>query len=337
VKKLLPLFALSCLLLLLAGCDAGGGGAATATPAPVASSPRGRIVTANQGADSLSVIDVATDTVIATVKTGSQPHHVVPSLDGKTLWVTLYKENRLQVFDATTLQEVASIDVGAPSDDLTFSPDGSRLYASLGTTDAVAVVDAATRQLVTKVGVGRTPHGVKVRPDGKELFVTNTAENTVSVITLDGDPKMAITFKVGADPFEVTFSPDGAFAYVSNFLGDSLAVINTATRALAGTIRAGKQPAMLAFVPGGPGSLLWVANTGTQEVWVIDPATKKPVQRIPVGQGAHGVVVSADGKVYVTNTNDATVSVIDSAAMTVRTTIGVGVNPNGLSFVPAGQ
>jgi YVTN family beta-propeller protein len=81
-------------------------------------------------------------------------------VDGKTLWVTLYKENRLQVFDATTLQEVASIDVGAPSDDLTFSPDGSRLYASLGTTDAVAVVDAATRQLVTKVGVGRTPLGV---------------------------------------------------------------------------------------------------------------------------------------------------------------------------------
>ena len=92
------------------------------------------------------------------------------------------------------------MDVGASSDDLTFSPDGTRLYASLGNDDAVAVVDPAARKLLTKVGVGRTPHGVKVRPDGKELYVTNTAENTVSVITLDGDPKMAVTFRVGAGP-----------------------------------------------------------------------------------------------------------------------------------------
>lgn len=336
MKTLCSFLALGC-LLLLAACDSGSGGSA-ATPTPLTtSSPQGRIVIADQGGDALSVIDVATDTLIATVKTGAQPHHVVPSADGKELWVTLYKENRLQVFDSTTLQEVASVDVGASSDDLTFSPDGSRLYASLGSSDTVAVVDAAAHKLLTTIGVGRTPHGVKVRPDGKELYVTNTAENTVSVITLDGDPKMAVTFKVGADPFEVTFSPDGAFAYVSNFLGDSIAVINTATRALAGTIRAGKQPAMLAFVPGATGPLLWVANTGTQEVWVIDPATKKPVQRIPVGQGAHGVIMSASGKIYVTNTNDATVSVIDQTAMTVTTTIGVGVNPNGLCFVPAAK
>ena len=56
-----------------------------------------------------------------------------------------------------------------------------------------------------------------------------------------------------------------------------------------------------------------------------------------MGQGAHGVVLADSGKVYVTNTNDATVSVIDQAGMTVRTTIGVGVNPNGLSFVPAAK
>src|SRR6478672_10682006 len=111
--------------LALAGCDSGGGGAASPTPAAPAGSPQGRIVTADQGSDSLSVIDVATDKVVATIKTGSQPHHVVPGPDGKTLWATLYKENHLQVFDATTLQQIATVEIGAPSDDLTFSPDGS--------------------------------------------------------------------------------------------------------------------------------------------------------------------------------------------------------------------
>ena len=155
----------------------------------------------------------------------------------------------------------------------------------------------------------------------------------MSVLTTGDSPKMAVTFRVGLDPFEVTFSTDGAQAYVSNFLGDSIAVIDTATRKIVNTLHAGKQPAMLAVVPATPNPLLWAANTGSQEVWVIDPATRKTVQRIPAGQGTHGVVLTPSGKVYVTNTNDNTVTVIDAAAMTPRATIGVGTTPNGLCFV----
>src|SRR5215204_4210621 len=169
VKKLgLVLLMCSIAAVLLAGCDGGAGGSATPTAAPAASYPQGRIITADQGGDTLSVIDVATDKVVATVKTGSQPHHVLASPDSKTLWVTLYKENRLQVFDAATLQPLGDVDVGASNDDLAFSPDGTRLYVSLGTSDKVAVVDTAARKLLTTVAVGRTPHGVRVRPDGAE-------------------------------------------------------------------------------------------------------------------------------------------------------------------------
>jgi YVTN family beta-propeller protein len=315
---------------LLAGC-----GEQSASGAADHPTPQGRIFTANQGANSLSAIDVATNAAYATVPTGDSPHHVVASPDAKELWVTLYKANHLQVFDAATLKEIGQVDVGGPSDDLAFAPDGKRLYVSMGQDNQLAVIDTAARKLVTKVGVGQTPHGVKVRPDGKEVYVTNTAENTISVITLDGDPKLALSFRVGADPFEVTFDPEGKTAYISNFLGDSLTVVDTATRKITKTVRVGKQPAMLAFVPGGSGQLLWIANTGTQEVWVIDPAAGgKLVTRIPAGGGAHGVVPSPAGKVFVTNTNDNTVTVIDAATQKVLQTVGVGTSPNGLSFVP---
>ena len=330
MKKLASILLLSCLLpAVLAGCDSGAGGA-TALPA----SPQGRIALVNQDSNTLSVIDVATDAVIATVPIGAQPHHVVVSPSGKELWITLYKENRLQILDAGTLREVGSVALESPSDDLVFSNDGVRLYVSLGTANTVLVVDPAARTILSKLEVGRVPHGVKVRPDGKELYVTNTAENTVAVLSLEGTPAVAAKIKAGANPFEVTFSADGKLAYVSNFLGNSISMINTETRALAGTIRAGRQPAMLSFVPGPAGELLWVANTGSQEVWAIDPATKQTVQRIPVGLGTHGVMPTPDGKVYVTNTNDGTVSVIDVAAMAERAKIAVGSNPNGLTFVP---
>lgn len=130
----------------------------------------------------------------------------------------------------------------------------------------------------------------------------------------------------------MTVSDDSSTAYVSNFLGDSIAVVDINARKTTGYIRSGKQPAMLALQPGAKN--IWVANTGSAELWVIDAATRKLVTRIPVGQGAHGVVITPSGKAFVTNSTDNTVSVIDTAQDKVLQTIAVGSNPNGLTFLP---
>ena len=86
--------------------------------------------------------------------------------------------------------------------------------------------------------------------------------------------------------------------------------------------------------------LLYVADQGellerpvSNKVFVIDIANTKVINTITVGNKAHGVVVSKDGKtVYVTNSIDNTVSVIDVATQTVTGTIPVGKGPNGVSY-----
>jgi YVTN family beta-propeller protein len=321
----------------IAGC--GGEREETASEAATRDfqTPQGRIVTANQTANNLSVIDVATDKAYATIVTGQQPHHVLSTPDGRELWTTLYGENRLQVFDAKTLKEVASVDVGASNDDLTFDPSGKRVYVSLGSENSVAVVDVATRKLLGKVKVGKTPHGVKVSPDGKYLLVTNTLDNTVSLITLQKEPaEVEATIKTGVNPFEVIVTDDNATAYVSNFLADSISVVDMASRKMVSTISSKSKPAMLALQGGaaGVGLRIWAANTGSAELWLIDAATRKLVTRIPVGKGAHGVALTPSGKLYVTNADDSTVSVVDGAQEKVLVTIPVGNTPNGLTFLP---
>ncbi|HYP40474.1 MAG TPA: beta-propeller fold lactonase family protein [Chloroflexia bacterium] len=329
-----PLLILTLVLLpLLAACGEESGEPASKSAVRDFPAPQGRILTANQAANTISLIDVATDTTIGTVGTGAQPHHVVGTPDGKEFWVTLYGENRVQVFDAQTLKEIASVDLGASNDDLTFDPAGQRLYVSLGKNDEIAVVDVPARKLIQTVKVGKIPHGVKVTPDGKHLLVTNTADNTLSILTTQPELTPKSIVKTGANPFEVTVSDDSATAYVSNFLGDSIALVDLASEKVTGYIRSGKQPAMLAVQPNAPQNI-WVANTASAEVWVLDASTRKLVTRIPVGKGAHGVVMSANGKIYVTNSTDNTLSVIDQAQTKVIATIPVGNNPNGLSFLP---
>src|SRR5829696_2927991 len=132
MKNLTNILRSALLLVIISGMIAACGDdqpSASQQPDP---SPLGRILTANQAANTISVIDVATDQTFAAVATGAQPHHVLGTPDGKEFWVTLYGENRLQVFDSTTLKEIASVDLGSANDDLTFSPDGKRLYVSLG-------------------------------------------------------------------------------------------------------------------------------------------------------------------------------------------------------------
>lgn len=50
--------------------------------------------------------------------------------------------------------------------------------------------------------------------------------------------------------------------------------------------------------------------------------------------GAHGVVVSTDGALaFVTNVNDGTLSVIDTASNEVVATHKVGAGPNGVTYM----
>lgn len=71
----------------------------------------------------------------------------------------------------------------------------------------------------------------------------------------------------------------------------------------------------------------------SDKVFVIDIASAKVIGTIKVGNKAHGVVISNDGKtVYVTYQQDNTVSLIDVATQKETGRYPVGKSPNGLSY-----
>ncbi len=80
--------------------------------------------------------------------------------------------------------------------------------------------------------------------------------------------------------------------------------------------------------------LAWVTNHDDGTVSVIDTETNTVIATIPVGNGAKGILLNADGtRAYVTNYDDDSVSVIDTADKTVVATIlSVGDGPWGLTF-----
>ena len=192
---------LSSVLFLLLSLGAGLG-AATAQPQTSA------YVTNTSG--TVSVIDTATNTVVATIPVGIFPSGVAITPDGTRAYVANIL-NSISVIDTATNTVLVTIPSGQFPTGLAITPDGTRAY----------VVNQ---------------------------FVTNQGDNTVSVIDIMTNTIVA-TIPVGLGAFEVAITPDGTRTYVPHQQDSILSVIDTATNTVVETIPVGVRPVAVALIP----------------------------------------------------------------------------------------
>ncbi|MDQ1313994.1 MAG: sorting protein [Pseudomonadota bacterium] len=125
------------------------------------------------------------------------------------------------------------------------------------------------------------------------------------------------------------------FAYIANWTGNSVSVIDDATATVTMTVPVGINPYGVGV--NSAGTRVYVSNTGGNSVSVIDGTTNTVIDTVPVGNGPRGVAVNSPGtRAYVANAGGNSVSVIDGASNTVITTVAVGNNPLSLAVNPAG-
>jgi YVTN family beta-propeller protein len=194
----------------------------------LAVTPNGRRLYITSPIDTVSVLDTASNAVIATINTG------------------------------TTSTGAGSLPSG-----VAVSPDGSKVYVALYATAAVAVIDTATNTIVATIPITGaqyqlTPYMVAVTPDGARVYVTILNGTFVPVIDTATNTVIA-NVTVGVDPLGVDVTPDGKRVYVANVFGSctpncappgSVSVIDTATNRVTDTIAVGGQPlAFGRFIP----------------------------------------------------------------------------------------
>ena len=145
-----------------------------------------RVYVANAGANSMSVIDAATNTVSATIASvGNGPNGVAVHPNGTRVYVTSGGSNTISVVDTATNSVSSTIPVGPPlcgPVGVAVNPAGTRVFVALSGASSVAVVDTASNLLVATVPVGFSPWGISVDPSGKSVYVANFSDNSVSVI-----------------------------------------------------------------------------------------------------------------------------------------------------------
>lgn len=319
-----------------------------------------KVYVANEGADTVSVLDAASFKTLASVPVGKSPHNVQVSPDGKVVWVTnngepnqvaasVHKEmvksehsamataGAVWAIDTSSNAVIAKVPVGPHPAHVVVSPDGRFAYITNGGDNTVSVVDTSARRVVATIPVGKFPHGLRISPDGKQAYVANLKGGTVSVIDTASQKEVA-QIPAGKGPAQVGFTPDGRLVLVSLSEENAVAVIDSTTRKVIRKVAVGTVPIQLYATPDSRTFL--VANQGSPKkpgktVSLINLESFKVVKTVMTGAGAHGVVVDRDGRyAYVTNTYANSVSVVDVKDRKVVKTVPVGKGPNGISVTP---
>src|SRR6266508_33787 len=115
---------------------------------------------------------------------------------------------------------------------------------------------------------------------------------------------------------DVIVGPCAVVAYISNFGGNNVSVLDTSTNRVVAIVTVGSGPHGVAVNPAG--TRVYVANTATNNVWVIDTSNNTVVATVTVGSTPYGVAVNPAGtRVYVANFASNNVSVIDTSSNTV--------------------
>jgi YVTN family beta-propeller protein len=263
---------------------------------PVPAGPHGLVATpdgakvyvSSDGASTVSVIDTATDAVTRSIEVGKAPHGIALTPDGKLALVGVWGESEVAFLDTATDRVVRETAVGNPHN-IAVTPDGAYAYVGSQAQDAPALVklNVATGETVGRVPLDGTPRGLAVTPDGASVYTTRAGQDDV-LVTDTGSEQPVTRIAVGSSPHLPSFTSTGLG--MVNVQGPGLlATIDPVSHTVLGTAQVGAQPHWQAVTDDGTAAL--ETNEGSNDVSVVDLATRAVRATIPVGEGPRKIAL----------------------------------------------
>jgi YVTN family beta-propeller protein len=199
---------------------------------------------------------------------------------------------------------------------LALSADGTKLYVALNRYNALGVVDLTQQKYVGQIAVGNAPNSVVVV--GDRAYVSNEG----------GRPATSGDFTVNSSGTNIVADRETGAAATG-----TLSVVDLNNGRTIQDISVGLHPTSMTV----DGPYLFVANTNSDSVSVIDTRTNWVVQTLPIrpfdgatfGSSPNGLVMTPQKKLYVTLGTNNAVAVYDWQAAKAAAAAGEHAFGNG--------
>jgi DNA-binding beta-propeller fold protein YncE len=269
---------------------------------------------------------------------------------GLNLILTAKSADKVQFFDAATLKHVAEIDMPGSTHEMVLSADRKKVYASVygggifgknvNPDRRIAVIDLPSKALTRTIDVGDNlaPHSLMMDARG---VLWSTAELGQAVLAIDPETSKVEGIEIGGAPHWIAVSHTNKKLFASFKTKETVAVVDTDTHRLAGTIAIPHGAEGIAITP--DGETLFACAHAKGVVHVFDTFRHQHLRTLAIN-GAPGearqlrrVRISPDGKfVCVSSHVDNFAAIYDAATLKQLAGFATPKAPMGFGFAADG-
>lgn len=309
----------------------------------------------NTGDNTVTVIDRLTNSIISVIQVGIEPKGIIVDPDGQYVYIANYGSNSVSMIDTMTNEPEDSIalPLGFGPTALAIDPEGRYLYTANTDSDTVSVIDTDLKRSINTFRVGHKPIDLKVSPMGKFLYVANKGSNNLYIFKVkESKVDREVSIPVRSQPW-------GIAVISNNWQQDQLLVANFGSSTLSSfTIdSANLNPdtiqKTLSIIQSEYGPTQIVSDKSGRRIYVTnqkDNSASSFINTFPqkgakafisaqeklyrVGSKPIGIAHDEERNyLYIVNSGDESLSVIDLRQEIVIDTIKVGKQPYGVALI----
>jgi YVTN family beta-propeller protein len=288
----------------------------------------------NQDSATVSVIDINTLAVVATIPVTANPKRIAADAATHRVYLThgtaAATQGVVTVINGATNSVVTTIPVGNNPGGIASNFFIGEVYVTNNGSGTVSVISTATNAVIATIAVGGSPTSPTSNDNLRKLYVNN-GNNTISAID-ENTHAVVKVIAVGNGPVTPTIDGQHSKVYVNNLTDKTVSVIDSTTDTVIKTIAAGQGTSgagisnfvtvnavyRRAYLPNGADGTLTIINTDTDTV----------TNTVAVGATPLDAIVDANGgNVYVVNMGSNTVSILNAATEVVIDVLAVGTAP----------
>ncbi len=305
---------------------------------PAGLAQTGTLVVVNKAASTASIIDLASGETVATLPTGTGPHEVAITRDGRTAVVTDYGDrspnNTLTVIDVPRLRVARTIDLGEyrRPHGIAFLPGDSLVAVTSEVAEAVVIVRASDGAIVRTIPTGQGgSHMLAITGDGQTIYTGNIRDGTVSQLDLASGRRTEL-YQTPPQPEAITVAADGREVWVGSNSEGTVSVVDVESGAVQPAADGFSWPYRILITPDSRHVL--IPDFRAHELRIVDRASRATLDVLPFGgAGPQGITLSSDGRfAFQAMSLEDRIAVIDLATRTVVRHVEAGARPDGVAY-----
>jgi YVTN family beta-propeller protein len=247
----------------------------------------------DRSADAVAVVDLDQRVLVRTLPAGQDPTWLDLSADGRTVFVSNEETAQMTAVDLASGTIRGQVNVGGEPQGVTVRPDGKEIYVASAKDNVVTVVDPSTLAVVARVPAGEKPRSVVFAKDGVTAFVMDESGRRLTVLDAATHQVQGVVSIYentpspgGPRPSDAVVSPDGQWLYVSCGRGNTVAVVDVASRRQVRSLDGiGWKPLGIGISP--DGAMLYTADgSASYDVAFTNVATGNVDKRVNVWASA---------------------------------------------------